>query len=497
MPRKRRIDIIADRIDKISTYRKSSEPGTYFVETTLDSWIWRIQLLNKIERQIDDPRIRKAVRYIAFALIGNGFYMYVVDTSLPRLEDIAFALRHLEHEQLADTLIDLSHDARLSEYKLDVLISSTHSRKAKQLLREAKKTVSRHQQLQQELKYFYEQIDLWNCVYMGIRDALLYGDAFFEKVYSPQELIALIPLNIRRIIPKIDKKGTIVGWYYLDSADFDMATVFQPYQVVRFSTDKTHQDIGEGLLISNVRILKMVRDMERVLMITREARSRVIRVHYPDFSNVGVGYGRQLSDREIEEYQNRVQTTLRRSIDADIYSSGLWRVDVLPTDATPFTRIDDIKHFHQLLEMGLLLPVGVLDSGENVNRATLDLQLRFLKGYINILKQEAIKAMKDVTYTHLYLKGEDIDNIDVRITIPDTGLLDLVEASQVITRINNRYNRFPKPYLSMLLGLDWDDYINFRDIELQDYEKELPTPSELMALKGKYFPEFEIDGGES
>ena len=134
---------------------------------------------------------------------------------------------------------------------------------------------------------------------------------------------------------------------------------------------------------------------------------------------------------------------------------------------------------------------------DSVNRATLDLQLRFLKGYINILKQEAIKAMKDVTYTHLYLKGEDIDNIDVRITIPDTGLLDLVEASQVITRINNRYNRFPKPYLSMLLGLDWDDYINFRDIELQDYEKELPTPSELMALKGKYIPEFEIDGGES
>jgi hypothetical protein len=38
--------------------------------------------------------------------------------------------------------------------------------------------------------------------------------------------------------------------------------------------------------------------------------------------------------------------------------------------------------------------------------------------------------------------------------------VDILEASQIVARLNNKYNNFPMPVLSNILGIDWKDVVD-------------------------------------
>jgi len=473
MPRKRVIPTVVSQ-GEISRYRKSTNiPSAVMTDDLLynsivSAWQRRRNTIRRLQRYAYDPRIQKAVHLLVFALMSGKYSFRIKIENKPSVEE-ALSILRLRYPRIAEEVEDLLSHGTLSPYTLKS-ISEGIDTKAKKILTEIRKTVSAEKDIADLVVDVFDRTKIWQRLYRGFRDALLYGDAFDEIVYKPDEVLALIPLDLLRILPNCDSKGTIRSWVYLENYSSQIGTEFYPYQVLHYQIDESPSGVGMGLLISSQDILLAARKMERLSMVARETRSVQTRFHYPDLSVLNPsGPRKPITDAIINEYKSKVEASYRGGYNVDLYSDGVWKVTTLESDNAPITSTNDIKHFAELLAIALWLPVGVIDSGASVNRATLDLQMKFLNGLIVLLQDQVKSLMKQVAYTELYLKDKDIDNIEIDIVLPNTGMLNLEEASKIVTRLSNKYNDFPAPLLAQIMGIDWDTYVHARELEMSMY----------------------------
>ncbi len=469
MPRKRVIPTLVSQAE-VSRYRKStSAPASVLgndlvYNNIVSAWQKRNNTIRRLQRYIYDPRIQKAVHLLVFALLSGKYSIRVRVENRPSVDESLAVLR-LRYPQLAEEVEALFKKKMLTPHTLRI-ISEGVEPKAKRILTEIKKTIDSEKEIMDLVVDVFDRVQIWQRLYRGFRDALLYGDAFDEIVYKPDEVITLIPLDLLRILPNCDSKGTIRSWIYLDNYSATSGTEFYPYQILHYQIDETDSGLGMGLLISAQDILLATRKMERLSMVARETRSVQTRFHYPDLTVLTPnGPRKPITDSIIDEYKSKVEASYHGGYTVDLYSDGVWKVTTLESDNAPVTSINDIKHFAELLSIALWLPVGIIDSGASVNRATMELQMKFLNGLIVLLQDQAKALMKQLAYTELYLKDKDIDNIDIDIVLPNTGMLTLEEASRIVTRLSNKYNSFPTPILAQFMGIDWDTYVDARERE--------------------------------
>jgi len=209
----------------------------------------------------------------------------------------------------------------------------------------------------------------------------------------------------------------------------------------------------------------ITRQIENYMMLSRKTRSVQTRFHFPNFSNLPESMKEQVgmpSEEDIESYRQKIMTALRNNAGAslDIVSNGYWDVKNVASDGATFSSIDDTEYFNELFKIGLLVPTGLIDSGSNVNRATMDLQIKFLKGLFNIMKQERKNNTAQLVNMELILNNIDPSSYYIEVINDNSGLTDILEASQIAARINNKYNNFPMPVLANLLGIDWKDIVD-------------------------------------
>ena len=455
----------------ISKYKvtKLSDQDIYEIES---KWLDRITTLDTKTGQLlsSDSRLFKASTLISSAALSDKYKIRIISKESTPIEDIITSLKYIyNREDLANDILTLMEEEKFNSYILENLINMISDKKIKSLLLEAKVTLDKELYYKDLLNIFIRKIDLNRIMFDGIFNAVKLGDSFYEIVYDSSSILSIEPLMLEKVYPSISNKGIVERWLYYSTEYIDPVALY-PHQVLHF-TFLPDEYIGSGLFSKTMNVSAITRQIENFMMLSRKTRSVQTRFHFPSFNNLPESVKEQAvmpTEAELHAYRQSILRAITNNSGAslDIFSNGKWDVKNIPSDGTNFNYVDDVEYFNDLFQIGLLVPPGLIGNGESVNRATMDVQIKFLKGLFNVLKQERINNTEQLVTMELILKNIDPDSFYVEVTNDNTGLVDILEASQIVSRLNNKYNNFPMPVLSNILGIDWKDVVD--GYKLQD-----------------------------
>lgn len=411
-----------------------------------------------------DSRLMKAAILLASAAMSDKYKIRVVAKDKTPTEDLLSIIKYIyKQEELTNTIETLMERGKCTPVFIEGLISSTSNRKVKDALLKLEDTVASELKFKTVIEDLVRRVNLERIMFDGCFNSVKYGDKFYEIVYDENEVLSVESIPLKKIIPYVTEKGVITKWLYYNEDEYLNATVLYPYQILHF-TFLPDDYIGLGLLTSTMNVNSITRKIESYMMLARKTRSVQTRLHYPNFNNLPEAIKEQQtipSENEVETYKQKVMVAIKSNSGAslDFFSNGLWDIKNIPSDGTNFNYVGDVDYFNELFKIGLVVPTGLIDSGESVNRATMDVQIKFLKGLFNLLKNERKSNTEQLVATELILRGFDPADFYVEVTNDNTGLIDTLEASQIVARLNNKYNNFPMPVLSSLLGIEWEEIV--------------------------------------
>lgn len=457
--------VIVNRYDAVKILNKDIQAITrnkkaysvdFSPEMAIDRWRNRIVLFDKNKKYLTDPRLQKAAFLLTSAALGSKYSLKIKDNTVISPKEAAVIYRHIfKAESLAELLEDVPEDA--SGIVFEEVAKSIENKKHKELMLEVALGAKKVNKMLKEINKLQERINIYSIIFKGIKDAVLFGDDFYEVVYDKQNVLSVDSLNFTKVLPYYNSKGVITYWTYDTLLDTKMIK-FYPYQILRFNFNPDDLGVGQGLFFLTLNINRFAHRFERLMSIGRESRSVQIRLHYPNYEDLPDAYKRILTKDEVKSHKREVEQSLKAGYVVDIFSNGLYKVDTLKSDGALFNDIKDVELIHTLFEIGLLLPTGIIDSGKAVDRATMDLQIKFLKGLLKVLCITAEDAISQLIKTQLFLHGYDLDNLSININFDKAALIDVLEASQIVSRLNNKYNNFPAPILADFMGISWEDY---------------------------------------
>ncbi len=462
MPRPRniqgKIEQDAEKIDK----ERISEKISFDENLALRPWWDRIVKKQQYTKYLSDPRYAKAKALLASVVMGGGYKVSVRPKDALSTEDLSNIYRYIyKDSSLADTVESLSSKLENKAYAMELLAKNIPDEKKAQLALETRNSIASAEELNSIAVDLFDKARMMTLAFESIGEAVGLGDSFDEVVYNNQGVLSVEHLDIDRMLPRYGNKGIITKWRYLEKPGGPNAVVMCKDEVLRYSFNKIN-DLGRGLFFTTLNINYITHKMERLTAISRESRAVQMRLHYPDYQGLPEKALQQatiLTEEQVKQHRNRVQSDFSTGYVIDYYSNGLWKVKTIENDKASINFIDDTEYFRSLFEVGLLVPPGVLDTGANVNRNTLDLQIKFLKGILKVLEDEVLYNLKKLIKIELYLKGYNLNDIEVDIKFDNTALIDLLEASQILARVN-RFNDFPRPLVAEMMGYSWSQYID-------------------------------------
>ena len=445
---------------------KKTGLSEFDISTINEKWLNRITTIDSKTGKLlsADSRLFKATSLITSAALSDKYKIRVLPKNAIPLEDIMTVLKYVHgREDIVSKLLAMMEEQSLTTMVIEKLIDNVSDKSIKEILLEAKKTLNFELMYKGIIDSLLLRIDLNRIMFDGIYRAVKYGDSFYEIVYDSDNILSLESLPLEKVFPDVSKKGIIERWLYYTSEYLNPMSLL-PHQVLHFSF-LSDDYIGSGLFANTMNVSAITRQIENFMMLSRKTRSVQTRFHFPSFSNLPESMKEQASlptDEEISAYVRQIKQAIANNSGAslDIFSNGRWDVKSVASDGNTFNYVDDVEYFNDLFQIGLLVPPGLIGTGESVNRATMDIQIKFLKGLFNVLKQERINNTEQLVVTELILNNIDPDDFYVEVTNDNTGLVDILEASQIVARLNNKYNNFPMPVLSNILGIDWKDVVD-------------------------------------
>ncbi|MHA1873569.1 MAG: hypothetical protein ACTSVB_05595 [Candidatus Heimdallarchaeaceae archaeon] len=446
---------------------KKAESKSFNKDLALINWYKRINILKFNKKYLRDPRLQKAAFLLTALILGSKYNIIVKSKEKISPKEGAKFFRDVFEKKNISRMLESLPNSLTSVSIIEKLKKLVKSEEEKLLLDEIASNVTNVYQIEEMINEFLKRVEITSVLFYGLKEAILLGDSFFEIVYDSTGILTIDKLDFTRVLPKYSKTGVILSWYYSSLVD-EKAIVFYPYQILRFSFN-VNGDIGEGLFFNTKDINRLAHKMERLMAISRETRSIQIRLHKPNYAELPENYRRLLTEEEVENYKVKFVNSLRKAMNVDIISNGLFTVDTVKSDGATFNEIKDVDFINQLFEIGLLIPTGIIDSGSKVDRATMDLQIKFLKGLVSLLECEAKRALEQLIKTELYLKNIDLDKYEIFISFDKSALLDQLDASKIVTRIKNKYNDFPEPILASIMGYSWDEFKDARIKESDFY----------------------------
>jgi len=410
-----------------------------------------------------DSRLMKAAILLASAAMADKYRVRIVNRDATPTEDLLATIKYVyKQEELTNTIETLMEREQFTPVVMENLIMSTANEKVKDLLIKLETTVAAELKYKTIIDDLVKRIDLERVMFDGCFNSVKFGDSFYEVVYDTTSVLSASALPLRKVFPYVTEKGVITKWLYYNQ-EYVNPVALHPYQVLHF-TFLPGDYIGLGLFSSTMNVNSITRKIESYMMLARKTRSVQTRLHYPNFNSLPENIKEQQpipSDQEVTAYKQKVIDAIKTNSGAslDFFSNGLWDIKNIPSDGTNFNYVGDVDYFNELFKIGLIVPTGLIDSGESVNRATMDVQIKFLKGLFNLLKNERKLNTEQLITTELVLKDFDPNDFYVEVTNDNTGLIDTLEASQIVSRLNNKYNNFPMPVLSSLLGIEWGEVV--------------------------------------
>lgn len=431
-------------------------------------WQKRIDVLHRYKKYIHDTRLDKAVYFLVSAALGSKYRVLIRPNNTITPSEAALLYRSVyNNENLASAMETLGNSNHKSSRLFTEMAKAIPNEDEKKLALEVANSYSIITKYDGIINDLFDRINIHNVIFNGNRAAVKLGDRFNEIVYNGNSILSVDPLEFEFVLPKFSNKGVILGWYY-QRDEWTEAVVFYPYQILRFTFDPDN-GMGSGLFFTTRQINFLSHRMERVMAIGRESRSVQIRYHYPNFDKLPEAYRKPLTQDKVEQERQNVMRVLKSGKTVDLFSDGMFDVKTIESDGGQFNEINDVEFIHKLFEIGLLVPPGIIDTGAQVNRSTMDLQIKFLKGILKMIETEASRGIKQLIKTELFLKDIDLDSLDIQIKFDNTSLLNTLEASQIVTRLKNRYNNFPEPLLAQYMGISWEEFVEAREKEQAMY----------------------------
>lgn len=282
------------------------------------------------------------------------------------------------------------------------------------------------------------------------KELLILGDVFMEVIVdtNENEIVKLKKLPARTIEREEDDYGDLVQYVQKNELDQVIAT-FEPWQILHMRWNHfSGQKYGTSMLRPIRSVWKKIRMTEEDLVIRRRTRAGVKLHHY------GANAENPLEPDEVDEYRTQ-NASSPLNVRTDWYSNGKWKIDVLKSD-DGVSVIDDIKHFEDMLFIGLRTPKGLLGLGDDPNRATLERQEVAYIRLLNEISNEIGQQLKQVFDLGLQLKGINPEVVDYKSIWKERTIEDVNKTAERLVLLGNT-GYISKQTATEEMGYDYDD----------------------------------------
>lgn len=267
-----------------------------------------------------------------------------------------------------------------------------------------------------------------------------YGDAFYEVVISPDEVVKFVKLSPYTVFYNRDKNGNAdqVHPYIQKSRDtLSIVAEFEPWEIVHFKMGEEDYGVDYSVFHNSRRTYKVVRMLEDSVLVGRLTRAHQRLVYKIDVTNMGTAealrYIEKLKDmyktRRYMDSQGRLRTEenpLRPQEDIWLPVRKDRNAGVVPISPdSSVNAIADVEHFHNKLFAGTKAPKAYLGFERDVNaKATLTQQhLAFTKA-VRRLRHVLAMGLRHLYKVEFLMKGIDPNAFDWKLKFPGLGAAD-------------------------------------------------------------------------
>ncbi len=424
-------------------------------QTILSTWQAKQSLLSRYGYMKDNPIIKKAKTIFVSSIVSSG-YSINYSIKLNITESLNELNSYLKEANMRT--VRFSNEQFPSEEKIDKIIERVGMKpNRKAILAQAtkvKKLLKVNNQILDIITSFLENIEIETVIELVLEDMYFTGVSFWY-INQKNRPISLEYIPFDMIMPSFKQKGDLFvldGWNIVDMGQTIKKLKLE--DVLVFNNMSTIEYPGQGVLESIYLHTSMLDEDLVDLRTQRATRSGVKLLHYPDLQ--AMGRKTPLTEDEMKEYK-KINKLHRNSIKTDYFSNGLWKIDVLKADDT-IDNISDIAFVKELMENGLLVPHGLIDSGTNVNRSTLDVQIAY---YITIVYTIANDISQKLTYlVKNYISDSVVKKNNVSIQWKYTEPQSLLDKAKMMAYLKNQFIQMPMYKLvTDVMKWDWDSFL--------------------------------------
>jgi hypothetical protein len=298
------------------------------------------------------------------------------------------------------------------------------------------------------------------------RNLAKYGDAYYEIVVNPYEVVKLKNLSPYTMFQNLDKNGNLIEdrpyKQVLEGVLSLPVAEFEPWEIVHFKSGEDDYGAAESVLSRCRRAYKIVRMMEDSVLVSRLTRAHQRLVFKVDVTNMGVMEGQKYVDKLRNEHKSRryVDSDGRLRTEANPLrpQEDIWLpvrkertagVDSISGD-TSVTSIADIEHFHNKLFAGTRVPKAYLGYERDVNaKATLGQQHLAFAKVVSRFRSVMAKGLKQIYKVEWLMHDIDPNSFTWKITFPGLGSAD----DQIRWEIEDMKTKIIKAWADLGVGL--------------------------------------------
>lgn len=442
--------IIGKDYEKINKYKRTinSDLTTALIEKR---WTDRVSLAANNPYLLEDTRLQKACFFLASSTLGSNISWSVRDKGNLSIEQGATILdKYYGDKKFAKLLIiNKEHPEMLVPILRNKVETESIDFERKVVYENILSSAQTDKKYRGYIDRVFTDLDIYTKVFDSLKEAILLGDSLSEIVYDGNEILDVDRLDWQKILPDYTQKGVLSKWRFLRYVDgMKMQSIgLKPVRVLHFQFGYNDY-MGYGLFPLTKNANYYAHMMERLLISSRKARAVQTRVHKQNYENLPEFLKETITelptDKQIAEYRKKfLDTKITGETIEDVFMPGLWDMKTLDVKGDVFNYTKDVDYINHLFKIGLLIPVGIIDDGSTVDRSTMDIQIKFLKGIAKVLEHQVINNLKHLIKLELHLKGVNLDRIEVDISLDNTGLIDLIEGSLIQYRLRNKNIKIP------------------------------------------------------
>lgn len=434
---------------------------TAFITETMQQeilgvWAAKKNLMATYSNLEDNPIVKKALTIFISSIASSG---YSIDYSikLDIKESIDELNTYFEKNNLGKLYYNLEKNIYPSDNDINKIIEKIGmSENRKIILAKAsnlKNLLKINNRITDTIKQFFDTIDLESMIELALKDMYLIGSSFW--LINTKDGFSLEYIPFESIIPRFKSKGKLFvfdGWNIVDNGE--VLQKLKSTDVLVFNVYTPIEYPGKGVVESIYSFIDTLDADIADLRTQRATRSGIKLLHYPDLQSIG--RKAPLTEDEMKEYI-KINKLTTNSVKTDYYSNGLWKIDVLKADDT-IDNVQDIQMIKEIAETGLLVPHGLIESGQNVNRSTLDVQIAY---YITIAYTIANDLSNKLTYlVKNYISDGTIKRNNVKITWKYTEPQSLLDKAKMMAYLKNQFIQMPMYKLvTDIMRWDWDSFL--------------------------------------